>query len=228
MPSLVHHTIVRHTSLYSQSKQWRQLTMAFREVHAVVRLHCVLYHTIKGTILRRFGPKTIFGMNFYEFFSVALISASAILIYANLCLCNSCLYQLSKLQKEFFFFLNSKRYRTMQQDSFSEHPDPPMLQSLQWLPTEQRMEYKLSLLCFKVIFHQAPIYLSELLHLYTPSWQLRSSADTRVFRIPSFRTKSSGQRSFSYQAPPVWNQLHVYVRHSTSVSSFKSFKPFSS
>ena len=73
--------------------------MAFREVHAVVRLHCVLYHTIKGTILRRFGPKTIFGMNFYEFFSVALISASAILIYANLCLCNSCLYQLSKLQK---------------------------------------------------------------------------------------------------------------------------------
>ena len=112
--------------------------------------------------------------------------------------CNSCLYHLSKLQKEFIFFLNSERYRTMLQDSFSEHPDPPMLQSLQWLPIEQRMEYKLSLLCFKIIFHQAPIYLSELLHLCTPSWQLRSFADTRVFRIPSFRTKSSGQRSFSY------------------------------
>ena len=112
--------------------------------------------------------------------------------------CNSCLYHPSKLQKEFIFFLNSERYRTMLQDSFSEHPDPPMLQSLQWLPIEQRMEYKLSLLCFKIIFHQAPIYLSELLHLCTPSWQLRSFADTRVFRIPSFRTKSSGQRSFSY------------------------------
>ena len=44
----------------------------------------------------------------------------------------------------------------MQQDSFSEHPDPPMLQSLQWLPNEQRMEYKLSLLCFKIIFHSPP------------------------------------------------------------------------
>ena len=44
----------------------------------------------------------------------------------------------------------------------------------------------------------------------------------RVFRTPSFRTKSSGQRSFSYQAPVIWNQLPVSVRHPTSVSSFKS------
>ena len=41
-------------------------------------------------------------------------------------------------------------------------------------------------------------------------------------RIPSFRTKSCGQRSFFYQAPVIWNQLPVSVRHSTSVSSFKS------
>ena len=47
-----------------------------------------------------------------------------------------------------------------------------MLHSLHWLPTEQRIEYKLSLPCFKIIFHQAPIYHSELLHLYTPSRQL--------------------------------------------------------
>ena len=77
-------------------------------------------------------------------------------------------------------------------------------------------------LCFKIISHQAPIYLSELLHLYTPSRQFRSSTYTRVFRIPSFRTKSCGQRSFSYHVPIIWNQLPVSVRHSTSVSSFKS------
>ena len=29
----------------------------------------------------------------------------------------------------------------------------------------------------------------------------------RVFRIPSFRTKSNGQRSFSYRAPTAWNQF---------------------
>ena len=98
----------------------------------------------------------------------------------------------------------------------------PMLHFLHWLPIEQRFKYKLSLLCFKIISHQAPIYLSELLHLYTPSRHLRSSTDTRVFRIPSFRTKSCGQHSFSYQALDIWNQLPVSVRHSTSVSSFKS------
>ena len=77
-----------------------------------------------------------------------------------------------------------------------------MLHSLHWLPVEQRIEYKLSLLCFKIISRQAHIYFSERLHLYTPSRrQLRSYTDTRMFRIPSFRTKSSGQRSFSYQAP---------------------------
>ena len=100
--------------------------------------------------------------------------------------------------------------------------DTPMLHSLHWLPIEQKIKYKLSLLCFKIISHQAPIYLSELLHLYTPSWHLRSSTDSRVFRIPSFRTKSCGQCSFSYQAPVNWNQLPVSVHHSTSVSSFIS------
>ena len=65
------------------------------------------------------------------------------------------------------------------------------------LPAEQRIESRLSFLCFNIISDHA-IYLSGCLRLYTPSRQLRSSADTRVFRIPSFWTKSSGQRSFSY------------------------------
>ena len=43
---------------------------------------------------------------------------------------------------------------------------------------------------------------------------------TRVFRIPSCRTKSSGQRSFSYQAPVIWNQLPVSVRLSSYLCQF--------
>ncbi len=142
-------------------------------------------------------------------------------VLSRLDYCNSLLagcpkYLLSKLQK-----VQNNAARLIFRTTRSAHVTP-MLHSLHWLPIEQRIEYKLSLLCFKIISHQAPIYLSELLHLYTPSRQLRSSTDTRVFRIPSFRTKSCGQRSFSYQAPVIWNQLPVSVRHSTSVSSFKS------
>ena len=60
-----------------------------------------------------------------------------------------------------------------------------------------------------------PIFLDHLslsmsMCVHIPSRHLRSSTDTRVFRIPSFRTKSCGQRSFSYQAPVNWNQLPVF------------------
>ena len=142
-------------------------------------------------------------------------------VFSRLDYCNSLLagcpkYLLSKLQK-----VQNNAGRPIFRTTRSSHVTP-MLHSLHWIPIEQRIEYKLSLLCFKIISHQAPIYLSERLHLYAPSRQLRSSTDTRVFRIPSFRTKSCGQRSFSYQTPVIWNQLPVSVCHSTSVSSFKS------
>ena len=142
-------------------------------------------------------------------------------VLSRLGYCNSLLagcpkYLLSKLKK-----VQNNAARLIFRTTRSAHVTP-MLHSLHWLPIEQRIKYKLSLLCFKIISHQASIYLSELLHLYTPSRQLHSSTDTQMFRIPSFRTKYCGQRSFSYQAPVIWNQLPVSVRHSISVSSFKS------
>ena len=87
---------------------------------------------------------------------------------------------------------------------------------------KKRIDFKFTFLCFKSLNGSAPTYLSDLLHLYTPSRQLCSSADIRVFRISPFRTKSSGQRSFSYQAPTTWNKLPASIRHASSVSSFKS------
>ena len=141
--------------------------------------------------------------------------------YCNSLLAGCPLYLLSKLQKA-----QNNAARLIFRTTRSAHVTP-VLHSLHWLPIEQRIEYKLSLLCFKIIFHQAPICLSELLHLYSPSQQLGSSTDTQVFRISSFQTKSCGQCSFSCQAPVIWNQLPVYVCHSTSVSSLiSSLKTF--
>ena len=72
---------------------------------------------------------------------------------------------------------------------------------------KKRIDFKVASLCFKSLNGSAPTYFSDLLHHYTPSRQLSSSADTRLFRIPSICTDSSGQRSFLYQAPATWNQL---------------------
>ena len=65
-----------------------------------------------------------------------------------------------------------------------------MFYSLHWLPIEQRIEYKLSLLSFKIISHEAPVYLSELLHLNIPSRQLRSSAGTHSEYHPSEQSRN--------------------------------------
>ena len=96
----------------------------------------------------------------------------------------------------------------------------PLLRSL--LPITRRIDCKLFSFCFSVTNGTGPENLSELLTIYTPSRQLRSASDTRLLRIPSFKTKTNVQRSFSFLAATVWNNLPQTVRYSTSISSFKS------
>ena len=96
-------------------------------------------------------------------------------------------------------------------DNFRCSPPPPPPFSL----------YEL-ICCYKSLDASGPQYLSDLLHLYTPSRQLRSSADTRIFRIPTIRTETFGQRTFSYQAPVIWSQLPYSLRHPPSLRSFKT------
>ena len=87
----------------------------------------------------------------------------------------------------------------------------PLPHSLHWLPVHMRIDYKASSLCFKILESTAPSYLFDLfkirLHVYTPSRQLLSSSDDRLFRVPHIRTESYGQRSFAYWGADTWNQL---------------------
>ena len=103
-------------------------------------------------------------------------------------------------------------------------PCSPLLKKLHWLPVEERIIYKCCCLCFKVLTGDAPAYLSDLLHVYVPSRTLRSSADTRIFRLPNHRPnrKQHGERAFSYAAVHHWNNLPYTVRHCQSFSTFKT------
>ena len=120
--------------------------------------------------------------------------------------CNSLLvgcpkYLLCKLQK---VQNNAARliFRTTRSAHFSQ-----ILYSLPWLPIKQRIEYKLSWLCFQITSLIWPPSTFQNVFTFTllpGSSALLQTPDT----IPSFPTKSSGQLSFSY--------------HCTSVSSFHS------
>ena len=63
------------------------------------------------------------------------------------------------------------------------HHATPLLEKLHWLPISERIKYKVACMCFSAINGSGPAYLSELLHVYTPSRTLRSSSDTRMPEI---------------------------------------------
>ena len=55
-----------------------------------------------------------------------------------------------------------------------EHITPALIQ-LHWLPVNQRVLYKQALITFNVLRHNNPSYLCDLLTIYNPSRNVRSS-----------------------------------------------------
>ena len=102
------------------------------------------------------------------------------------------------------------------------HNCTPLQQQLHWLPISEHMKYNSACMCYNAITGSAPSYLSELLHLYSPSLSLCSSSDTSMFKIQRFNCKTHGFRTFSLFGPHIWSNLPQDIRHSATLSSFKS------
>ena len=102
-----------------------------------------------------------------------------------------------------------------------KHPCTPLFKDLHWLPVSERINYKVACMCYNSVTGSAPTYLTDLLHIYTPSRSLRSSSDTRKLKLQVYKRKSHGYRSFSCFAPQLWNSLPYHIRHSPSVDTFK-------
>ena len=66
-------------------------------------------------------------------------------------------------------------------------PITPMLTRLHWLPVDKRIVYKIVLLCHKVIIHQSPTYLTNIITPYIPQRNLRSS-NKHFLVVPSSST----------------------------------------
>ena len=61
----------------------------------------------------------------------------------------------------------------------------------------------------------------ELIDIYQPARFLRSSCSLQLKTAP-YKLKNYGYRSFSVQAPILWNSLPPNVRFSDSLNVFKS------
>ena len=102
------------------------------------------------------------------------------------------------------------------------HHSTPLLEKLHWLPISERIKYKVACMCFSAVSGSGPPYLSELLHVYTPSRTLRSSSDTRMLEIQQYKRKTHGFRTFSCFGPHIWNSLPQDLIYCSSLSSFKA------
>ena len=65
----------------------------------------------------------------------------------------------------------------------------------------QRTDYKISTLCFNTFTNSSLVYIAQRLSIYTTSRHLSSSSDTRILRIPFFKTKSFGQKCILIHRP---------------------------
>ena len=146
-----------------------------------------------------------------------LISAFVLpkLDYCNSILYGSPMYMLERLQK-----VQNSAARLIFQCREQNHISP-ILMSLHWLPINAHKEFKLSVICHYFFLGLSPIYLSDLLSMYTPIRNLRSSYDNRILCITKLRTKTFGHRSFSFAAHTIWNSLPSELRHTDSIQIFE-------
>ena len=81
--------------------------------------------------------------------------------------------------------------------------------------------YKIMLVTYKSLAGLAPKYIMNLLEVYVPKRNLRSSTDRRLV-VPKYNLESYGRRSFSVSAPLLWNNLPQSLRLCESLDCFKS------
>ena len=95
-----------------------------------------------------------------------------------------------------------------------------LLTRLHWLPEQQRIMYKTSVLTYNALNTGQPTYLSELLIRSIPSRALRSSNDNLRLTIPLTRT-AFASRAFSIAEHTLWNSLSLHTRSADSIDVFK-------
>ena len=82
----------------------------------------------------------------------------------------------------------------------------PILKSLHWLKVNERIEYKLISLTYKVPTTAQPSYLHNLISLQPPR-STRSLSVVTLSRPPTISSLKITDRSFRYASPHIWNQL---------------------
>ena len=184
-----------------------------------------------NTVTMSFHINNIVKVAFYHLRNIAKIrkyinvTTAEVLVHAfinsKLDFCNSLLHGLPKYEINKLQSVQNAAARVIACLSKFDHISDT-LKELHWLPVEQRIIFKINLICFKILNNLAPDYLVDLIHVYEPARYLRSSSDKWRLKIKPYNLKTYGFRAFSVIAPILWNDLPVDIRSIDDVNKFKS------
>ena len=188
-----------------------------------------------GTTLNRDGQmsdhiKKVCQNGFHSLYRIAKIrnlldkSTTEKLVHAfitsQLDYCNSLLFGITKNQLARLQCLQNAAARLISRKRKFDHITP-VLKDLHWLPVDARIRFKILLITFKIVHGIAPLYLKDLISLYVPPRDLRSSKKLLLTPPRGHFNKMYGQRAFSICAPLLWNNLPFQVRDAQTVDCFK-------
>ena len=105
-----------------------------------------------------------------------------------------------------------RRFKSQKQDYFFNVTNKMTFypfSCLHWLTINARIEYTLTVICHSFFLGLSPIYLPDLLSVYSAKRNLRSSSDNRIPYIHKLRTKTFGHRSFSFAAHTIYMTIYI-------------------
>ena len=140
--------------------------------------------------------------------SRCLIATS--IVHSKLDYCNSLYYNLPKSQLNRLQHIQNSLARAVVRAPKFSHTTP-ILKFLHWLKINERIEYKILSLTFKLLYTAQPLYLYNLISLQPPR-NTRSSSVVTLARPPTHSSLKITSRSFRYASPHLWNQLPHSLR----------------
>jgi len=143
-------------------------------------------------------------IHLYLDFKTASTIATSI-VHSKLDYCNPLYHNLPNCQLNRLQQIQNSLARAVVKVPRSTHITP-ILKSLHWLKVNERIEYKLLALTYKVLTTAQPSYLRNLISLQPPR-STRSSSVVILSRPPTISFLKITDRTFRYASPRLWNQL---------------------
>ena len=140
--------------------------------------------------------------------------------------CNSLFVSLTDFELRRLQLVQNSLCRVVARSSKFSHITPQP-KKIHWLPVRYRVQFKIGLITYKILNQGQPVYLRELIHLYTSFRNTRRSTPKLKFlHTPTFdrrvhRSIEHFSNSFSHYAPVLWNSFPFQIKNSSSVASFR-------